>query len=123
MGDRVAHRLLAGRQGTCESWKHHSRFHTKKSGNGSIATHFSLDCRDCETKLRNERKNQNASLRSAAWFRPTPTSWCYSIHGRRASSFLRGRPRKNVNLLILPPKLPQSEVARHAEVVDEDLPP
>lgn len=36
-------------------WKHFSRFH-RKEGNGSVAR-FDPDCRDCQTKERNELKN------------------------------------------------------------------
>jgi hypothetical protein len=43
----------------CNEWKHHSRFHVKRrSGNSTNATiWFSPTCRDCEQKLRNEKKN------------------------------------------------------------------
>jgi hypothetical protein len=43
----------------CGEWKHHSRFHIKKrSGNNTGATiWFSPRCRDCEQKIRNEKKN------------------------------------------------------------------
>jgi hypothetical protein len=47
-------------KGGCGYWKHHSRFHLK-TGKGSVAR-FSPFCRDCETKHRNERKNQDRAL-------------------------------------------------------------
>lgn len=45
---------------TCHEWKHHSRFHMK-TGNSTIAR-FSPNCRDCEQKKRNEKKNADRPL-------------------------------------------------------------
>jgi len=45
---------------TCGYWKHHSRFRIK-AGHGSMSRFFP-DCRDCETKQRNERKNEDRAL-------------------------------------------------------------
>jgi hypothetical protein len=40
----------------CGDYKHHSRFHSWKRSNSTVAT-FSAKCRDCEQKARNEKKN------------------------------------------------------------------
>ena len=40
----------------CGEWKHHSRFQLKSAGN-STNPRFSDQCRDCEQKARNEKKN------------------------------------------------------------------
>jgi hypothetical protein len=45
---------------TCGYWKHYSRFQ-RKAGKRSLSR-FSPDCRDCETKARNERKNEDRPL-------------------------------------------------------------
>jgi len=45
---------------TCRQWKHHSRFRSQTRRHGSVSTTtFRPDCRDCETKGRNERKNED----------------------------------------------------------------
>jgi hypothetical protein len=46
---------------TCKFWKHFSRFRSKEAGKRSLAR-FSPDCRECETKQRNERKIQDRPL-------------------------------------------------------------
>jgi hypothetical protein len=50
----------------CGEWKHHSRFHSKglnKTGNNTVArVRFSPRCRDCEQKVRNEKKNADRPL-------------------------------------------------------------
>lgn len=48
----------------CGEWKHHSRFHSwRRKDRGSNSTdapiRFSVRCRDCEQKLRNEKKNED----------------------------------------------------------------
>lgn len=45
----------------CGYWKHYSRFRNK-SGVRSNSTKFAADCKDCETKTRNERKNEDRAL-------------------------------------------------------------
>lgn len=44
---------------TCGEWKHHSRFHTKAGNSTDARVRFSPDCRDCEQKHRNEKKNED----------------------------------------------------------------
>ncbi len=44
----------------CGEWKHHSRFHSwkdKRLSNSTVAVSFRPICRDCEQKIRNEKKN------------------------------------------------------------------
>jgi hypothetical protein len=44
----------------CGEWKHYSRFHAwrdKRRSNATVAVQFSPNCRDCEQKARNEKKN------------------------------------------------------------------
>lgn len=44
----------------CEEWKHHSRFRTWKEHRYSTASvMFSPRCKDCEQKIRNEKKNSD----------------------------------------------------------------
>jgi 5-methylcytosine-specific restriction endonuclease McrA len=52
-------------QGGCGEWKHYSRFHSwkdKRRSNSTIAVQFSPLCRDCEQRIRNEKKNADRPL-------------------------------------------------------------
>src|SRR5262245_31152665 len=40
----------------CRIWKHHSRFRLKTAGHSTVSR-FHPDCKDCEQKERNEKKN------------------------------------------------------------------
>jgi hypothetical protein len=43
---------------TCREWKHHSRYRKwDEKARYSTNSRFAPDCRDCEQKLRNEKKN------------------------------------------------------------------
>jgi hypothetical protein len=46
---------------TCGYWKHHSRFRSWRDSDLSLSR-FAPDCRDCETKKRNEHKNKDRAL-------------------------------------------------------------
>lgn len=54
---RPCERLCA----TCNKWKHHSRFRAAKLCN-DVVSRFAPSCRDCEQKVRNERKNADRPM-------------------------------------------------------------
>ena len=58
---RPCERLCPEDKGGCGQWKHYNRFHSWRRSNRSVAT-FAVLCRDCEQRIRNERKNEDRPL-------------------------------------------------------------
>lgn len=58
---RPDERLCSKEHGGCGYWKHHSRFRNWEDVRTHL-TRFAVRCLDCETKERNERKNEDRPL-------------------------------------------------------------